>query len=58
MPSPGTFDPMLEHFLRPLEPAAGLCSCALERTGGKTFRMMLEEGNVSCGILPPPPSLP
>ena len=49
---------MLEHFLRPLEPAAGLCSCALERTGGKTFRMMLEEGNVSCGILPPPPSLP
>ena len=31
MPSPGLFDPLLEHFLQPLEPEAGMCCCTFER---------------------------
>ncbi len=47
VPSPGSFDPLLEHFLRPLESSAGLCACVLERErSGKASRMLLEEGNV------------
>ena len=47
MPSPSSFDPMLEHFLRPLDDDGTCCACLMERTsGGKAFRMFLEEGNV------------
>jgi hypothetical protein len=45
MPSP-SFDPMLEHFIRPFE-AGTMCACVLERAArGKAFRVLLEEGNV------------
>ena len=45
MPSP-SFDPLLEHFLRPLDPQT-MCACILERTArGKMFRMLVEDGNV------------
>ena len=49
MPSPGSFDPLLEHFLQPLEPEAGMCRCTFERprAGGRgALRMCAEEGNV------------
>merc|ERR1740124_1041242 len=47
MPSPASFDPLLEHFLRAVEPSAGTCACLFERgDGGKTIRMVLEQGNV------------
>ena len=47
MPSPASFDPLLEHFLRVVERSAGTCACLLTRSsGGKAFRMSLEEGNV------------
>lgn len=46
MPSPASFDPMLEHFLRVVEPSAGTCACLLERSPGSKFRMLLENGNV------------
>ena len=46
-PSPGSFDPLLEHFLRPLEELAPMTMCLMQRTGGgKGFRMLLEAGNV------------
>ncbi|KAL1507727.1 hypothetical protein AB1Y20_007340 [Prymnesium parvum] len=45
MPSPGTFDPMLEHFLKPLEGETALCACTMERTP-RAFRLRLEAGNV------------
>ena len=45
MPSP-SFDPLLEHFLRPLDEHT-MCACLLERAArGKAFRMLLEDGNV------------
>ena len=45
MPSP-SFDPLLEHFLRPLDEHT-MCACVLERAArGKAFRMLLEDGNV------------
>ena len=45
MPSP-SFDPLLEHFLRPLD-AQTMCACVLERAArGKAFRLLVEEGNV------------
>ena len=45
MPSP-SFDPMLEHFLRPLEEMTA-CACVMERAArGKAFRVLVEEGNV------------
>ena len=45
MPSP-SFDPLLEQFLRPLDPGT-MCACVLERAArGKAFRMLVEEGNV------------
>ena len=46
MPSPASFDPMLEHFLRVVEPSGGTCACLLERSSGGKFRMLLENGNV------------
>ena len=46
MPSPASFDPLLEHFLRPVEPASS-SACLFERgEGGKAIRLVLEEGNV------------
>ena len=46
MPSP-SFDPLLEHFLRPLESSTAPVACLLERAArGKAFRMLVEEGNV------------
>ena len=45
MPSP-SFDPILEHFLRPLDENT-MCACLLERAArGKAFRMLVEDGNV------------
>ena len=45
--SPASFDPLLEHFLRAVEPSAGTCACLFERgEGGKVVRMVLEEGNI------------
>ena len=47
MPSPASFDPLLEHFLQVVEPSAGTCACLLERSsGGRSFRMVLEAGNI------------
>lgn len=46
MPSPASFDPMLEHFLRVVEPSAGTCACLFERSSGGKYRMLLENGNV------------
>ena len=47
MPSPGSFDPLLEHFLRAVEPSEGTCVCLFQRAdGGKLLRMALEQGNV------------
>mmetsp|Transcript_19648 Transcript_19648/g.59561 ORF Transcript_19648/g.59561 Transcript_19648/m.59561 type:complete len:329 (-) Transcript_19648:415-1401(-) len=46
MPSPGSFDPVFEQFLRP-PLTLDACNCLLERSkSGKDFLMMLEEGNV------------
>ena len=47
MPSPASFDPLLEHFLRAVEPSEGTCVCLFQRAdGGKLLRMALEQGNV------------
>ena len=47
LPSPASFDPLLEHFLRAVEPSAGTCACLFERgKGGKVIRMVLEGGNI------------
>jgi hypothetical protein len=47
VPSPGSFDPILEQFLRPPLSSDEACNCLLQRTKcGKEFLLMLEEGNV------------
>jgi len=46
IPSPGSFDPMLEHFLRP-PTSHDACNCLLQRaTSGRDYLMLLEEGNI------------
>ncbi len=42
MPSPGSFNPLLEHFLRQPETREA-CQCLLARTSGKAFAMLIEE---------------
>ena len=47
MPSPASFDPLLEHFLRAVDSSEGTCVCLFQRAdGGKLLRLALEQGNV------------